>query len=72
MNYVAIFTLIQKGLAALPIIAEAGADAWELITRLEELAKAGAEGTVTEEMLTALEADLDAKLAEFNSPLPEA
>lgn len=72
MNAAAIFTIIEKGLTVIPLLIQAGATVMPLITRLTAVAKGGAEGTVTDAELTALEADLDAALDEFNSPLPPA
>lgn len=72
MDYVKIFTILQKGLALIPALTAAGATVVPLIKRMTEVAKGGAEGKVSESELTALEADLDAALDEFNSPLPPA
>jgi hypothetical protein len=70
MNAALIFSIIEKGLTIIPLLIQAGSTVIPLIDRLKAVAKGGAEGTVTEAELTALEADLDAALDEFNSPLP--
>ena len=70
MNAAAIFGIIEKGLTVIPLLIQAGTTVVPLVNRLVAVAKGGADGTVTDEELTALEADLDAALGEFNSPLP--
>lgn len=72
MNAALIFQIIEKGLTVIPLLISAGTTVIPLVNRLTQLAKGGAEGTVTKEELEALEADLDAALAEFNAPLPPA
>lgn len=73
MNTAAIFAIIEKGLRLLPFLIAAGADVATLIERLTGIAKRASDGEpVTDAELDALEADLDAKLAEFNAPLPPA
>lgn len=72
MNAAAVFAIIEKGLTVIPLLIQAGATVMPLITRLIAVTKGGADGTVTQTELAALEADLDAALDEFNSPLPPA
>lgn len=72
MNAALIFTIIEKGLTLIPQLISAGATVMPLIQRLTSVTKGGAAGTVTAEELAALEADLDAALNEFNSPMPPA
>jgi len=72
MNAAAIFNIIEKGLTVIPLLISAGTTVVPLITRLKAVLKGGADGTVTQTELEALEADLDAALDEFNSPLPPA
>jgi hypothetical protein len=72
MDYAKILTILQKGLELIPALVSAGATVVPLINRMTQVAKGGVEGTVTESELVALEADLDAALDEFNSPLPPA
>jgi hypothetical protein len=70
MNAAAIFAIIEKGLTVIPLLISAGTTVVPLVNRLIAVTKGGAEGTVTKTELEALEADLDAALNEFNSPLP--
>jgi hypothetical protein len=71
MNATAIFAILEKGLTALPILVNAGMDIYSLATRLATVAKDAKEGkSVDPAEVAALEADLDAGLAEFNSPMP--
>lgn len=72
MDAALIFTIIEKGLTLIPTLIQAGQTVIPLIDRLTQVAKGGAAGTVTQAELDALEADLDAALNEFNSPLPPA
>jgi hypothetical protein len=70
MNAALVFQIIEKGLTIIPLLISAGATVMPLINRLIAVTKGGADGTVTKTELEALEADLDAALNEFNSPLP--
>lgn len=70
MNPTAIFAILEKGLTLIPALISAGAVVMPLVQRLIAVAKGGADGTVTQTELEALEADLDAALGEFNSDLP--
>lgn len=71
MNMVAILGLLEKGLTVLPTLVDAGMNIYSLATRLATVAKDAKEGkTVDPADIAALEADLDAGLAEFNSDLP--
>lgn len=70
MDAILIFSIIEKGLTLVPLLIQAGSTVIPLIERLKAVAKGGAEGTVTQAELEALEADLDSALEEFNSPLP--
>lgn len=72
MNAALIFSIIEKGLTVIPLLISAGTTVIPLITRLKAVLKGGADGTVTQTELEALEKDLDAALDEFNSPLPPA
>lgn len=73
MNYTVVFDVLQKGLTLLPILISAGTNVIALIERMRNVAAAAKEGKqVDPAELAALEADLDAALAEFNSDLPEA
>jgi hypothetical protein len=70
MNAALVFQIIEKGLTVIPLLISAGATVMPLVNRLIAVTKGGADGTVTKTELEALEADLDAALGEFNSPLP--
>jgi hypothetical protein len=70
MNAALVFQIIEKGLTVIPLLISAGATVMPLVNRLIAVTKGGADGTVTKTELEALEADLDAALSEFNSPLP--
>jgi len=71
MNMTTILGLLEKGLTALPILVEAGVGIAGLASRLAAVAEAAKSGkTIDQSEVQALEADLDAALAEFNSDLP--
>lgn len=70
MDPALIFSIIEKGLTLIPVLIQAGEEVIPLVQRLMQVAKGGADGTVTDAELTALEADLDAQLADFNAALP--
>lgn len=70
LDYMKILEILQKGLETIPLLIKAGATVAPLIMRLTAVAKGGQEGTVTDAELRDLEADLDAALDEFNSPMP--
>lgn len=72
MNVAAVFQIIEKGLTVIPLLISAGATVAPLVARLIKVAKGGAEGKISDAELSALEADLDAALDEFNAPLPPA
>jgi hypothetical protein len=70
MDAAAIFALIDKGLAVLPILINAGENVIDLINRLRAVAAAQAAGEqVSDDDLNSLEADLDAAIAKFNIPM---
>lgn len=72
MNATAIFALLEKGLTALPLLIDAGMNIYNLVERLKTVAAAAKNGeSVSDADLSALEAELDSALAEFNSDLPE-
>ena len=73
MNATVIFGLIQKGLTLLPLLLQGGMDIANTIASLQKLAQAGAAGTtISDADLAVIEAQFDADLTEFNSPLPDA
>lgn len=70
MDAAAVFAILEKGLAVLPILIAAGQNVADFIERMRAVAKAQADGTpVSDDELNALEADLDAAVAEFNKPM---
>lgn len=70
MDAAAVFAILEKGLAVLPILIAAGQNVADFIERMRAVAKAQADGVpVSDDQLNALEADLDAAVAEFNKPM---
>jgi hypothetical protein len=69
MDTAAIFALISKGLALVPILIQAGAEIETIIANLKALSDSAQAGTVTDEQLNALEAELDAAIEQFNTPM---
>jgi hypothetical protein len=69
MDAAAIFALISKGLSLLPILIQAGAEVGTIIQNLKNLSDSAQAGTVTDNQLNALEAELDAAIAQFNAPM---
>jgi hypothetical protein len=69
MDAAAIFALISKGLALIPILIQAGAEIETIIANLKALSDSAQAGAVTDDQLNALEAELDAAIAEFNGPI---
>lgn len=72
MDTALIFGLIQKGLALLPILLQAGEDVAQTISNMKKLADSGTAGTpISDDDLTAIEAQFDADLASFNEPMED-
>lgn len=69
MDPVLIFSLIEKGLTLVPILIQAGTEVIPLINQIRKIAQGGADGTITQAQLDALEADLDSALDNFNKPM---
>lgn len=70
MDSAVIFALLEKGLALLPSLIEAGINVKNTIERLRAVAAAKAAGQdVSQADVDALEAELDGNLAEFNKPM---
>lgn len=69
MDFGTILALITKGLQLIPVLVQAGEDVAPVVNNLIKLSQDAGEGTVTEEQVTALEAQLDAMIAEFNEPM---
>jgi hypothetical protein len=69
MSAAEILALVEKGLTLLPLLIQAGEEITPLVERLIKVAKGGVEGTVTDEELRNLEADIDTDLDSFNAIL---
>ena len=69
MDAAAIFALISKGLALIPILIQAGAEIETIIANLKALSDSAQAGAVTDDQVNALEAELAAAIAEFNAPM---
>lgn len=72
MNAAQILQLVAQALAVLPSLVEAGINIVDRVRQIQDLAAAGAAGTATDDQVAKVRAQLDADLAEFNSPLPDA
>lgn len=71
MTPVQILALVAQAIAVLPSLVEAGINIYDRIKKIRALAEAGANGTATPEQIKEVRDQLDADLAEFNSPLPD-
>ena len=69
MNATEILALIGQGLALLPTLIETGTNVVTRIEQMSNLATAGAAGTVTDAQIAQYRAQLDADLADFNTPI---
>ncbi len=72
MNAEAILALIAQGLALLPGLIQTGIDVTTRIEQMQALSTAGATGTSTDAQIASYRAQLDADLADFNTPIPDA
>lgn len=70
MNTELVLKLIAAAVAALPALIEAGVNVYDRIQKIQKLAEDSAAGTVTQEQIDSIRAQLDRDLDEFNSPLP--
>lgn len=71
MSTEAILALVAQGLALLPTLIQTGINVTQRIEQISALASAGAEGTVTDEQIAQYRTQLDADLADFNTPIPD-
>lgn len=71
MTPTAILALVAQAVALLPTLISTGVDVYKRIQQIKDLADAGANGTVTDEMVKAVRDQLDADLADFNTPIPD-
>lgn len=69
MDAAAIFALLEKGLTLLPTLLSAGVAVEQIIENMIGLSKDAQTGTVTQDQLDTLEAQLDAAIAQFNTDL---
>lgn len=69
MNATEILSLVGQGLALLPVLIDTGTNVVNRIEQMSALAKAGADGTVTDVQIAQYRAQLDADLADFNAPV---
>lgn len=65
-----ILKLIAAAVAALPSLIEAGVNVYDRIQKIQKLAADSAAGTVTQDQIDEVRAQLDRDLDEFNAPLP--
>lgn len=70
MNASAILAIVAQGLALLPTLIQIGIDVTSRIEAAVSLAKAGADGTVTDAQIAQYRAQLDQDLSDFNADLP--
>ena len=70
MTATEILALVAQGLALLPNLIQIGVDVTERIQNLMNLSSAAANGTVTQDQINTVRAQLDADLATFNADLP--
>lgn len=69
MDFVAILSVIDKGLKIADMLITAGKSAKPAIDALLGLTKAQQEGGVTDQQLLDLEVQLDALIEDFNKPI---
>jgi hypothetical protein len=71
MDVMAILTLIAKGVSIVEMAIEAGKNAAPAIEIVKNLITGAKTGTMTQEELDSIEAQLDAAIDEFNEPIPD-
>lgn len=71
MNAQAILALVAQALALLPTLIDTGVNVAKRIEQITDLAKSGAEGGATDDQIKAVRDQLDADLADFNTPIPD-
>jgi NAD(P)H-dependent flavin oxidoreductase YrpB (nitropropane dioxygenase family) len=72
MNATEILALVSQGLALLPGLITAGVDVIQRIEAIKTVADAGAAGTLTDAQVQVYRDQLDADLADFNTPMDPA
>ena len=71
MDIAAVMALIIKGLGIVATLVAAGEEAAPTIKTLVSIATGAQQGSITAEQLLAAEDELDAQIAEFNTPIPD-
>ena len=71
MSATAILALVAQAVALLPTLIDTGVNVAGRIKQIIDLAHAGASGTATDEQIKAVRDQLDADLADFNTPISE-
>jgi hypothetical protein len=69
MDPMLIFAIIEKGITVTSMLINASQNAAPAIEVIKNLVTGAQAGTVTDEVLAAAEATLDAMIDDFNSPL---
>lgn len=71
MDVITILGILEKGLKLIPALIDTGSSVIGIVNQMASVAEKAKNGEeVPQAELDALEADLDAKFAEFNSDLP--
>lgn len=71
MNATQILALVAQAIALLPTLISTGVDVFKRIEQIKDLAQAGATGSATPEQIKTVRDQLDADLADFNTPIPD-
>jgi len=71
MDIAAVMALIIKGLGIVETLVQAGQEAAPTIKTLVSIATGAQQGSITAEQLLAAEDELDAQIADFNTPIPD-
>jgi hypothetical protein len=71
MNAAAILALVAQAISLLPTLISTGVDVVQRIQQIQKLAESGAAGTTTDAQVKAVRDQLDADLADFNTPIPD-
>lgn len=69
MDITAVLALVQKAIQYIPLAIEAGQDIAAVINLLKTTVDGAQAGTLTPDQLAQQEAELDALIADFNTPI---
>ena len=69
MDVIAILGLVAKGVSVIEMLIDAGRNAAPAIKVVKDAITGAQAGTITDDELLALEAQLDSQIAEFNEPI---